>query len=155
MPSVYLAGPIQGLSYDTSTSWRIYAETELLKAGIMSLSPLRNKEYLQHEGVLRDSYPQYALSSTKGITTRDRFDVMRCDVVLMNLLHAEQVSIGTMIELGWADAYRKPVVLVAERDNVHAHGMVEEVAGFIVDNLESGLTLIKALLVPASQVIHA
>ena len=40
--------------------------------------------------------------------------MQRCDVVLMYLIGAKKVSIGTMIEAGWADAYRKPVVLVLE-----------------------------------------
>ena len=39
----------------------------------------------------------------KGIVTRDRWDVAKADVVLMNLVGATQVSIGTMVELGWAE----------------------------------------------------
>jgi hypothetical protein len=35
--------------------------------------------------------------------TRDRFDATRCDVLLVNLLGAERVSIGTMMEVAWAD----------------------------------------------------
>ena len=108
---VYLAGPISGTSYGESTDWResiaekIYPHT--------ALSPMRGKSYLSSEAAIADSYDT-PLSCAKGIITRDRWDVERCDIVLVNLLGASRVSIGTMMEIAWADAYRKPVVLVME-----------------------------------------
>ena len=71
---------------------------------------------------------------------------MRCDMVLMNLLGATKVSIGSMIELGWADAFRKPVVLVIEEGNCHMHAIVQEIAGFIVPTLDQGIEVVKSIL---------
>jgi len=144
--TVYLAGPISGQSYSAATGWRVLAERALNKHSIASLSPMRGKAYLSHEQMLQDHYEQ-VLCTVKGITTRDRFDVARCDVVLMYLVGANQVSVGTMIELGWADAYRKPVVAVLEgADNPHWHGMVREIAGFVVPTLEEALGIVVTLL---------
>lgn len=154
--TVYLAGPIEGLTYSDATAWRGYAKTELDKYGIVGLSPMRAKAFLRDGKNISDSYgqtklaateEQLALSNDKGITTRDRMDIMRSDLVLMNLLGARTVSIGTMIEAGWSDAYQIPIILVIESDrNVHEHGMLREISGFRVDNLESGLSLVKTIL---------
>lgn len=156
---VYLAGPITSLSYDETIGWREYAKLELEKYSIDGFSPMRAKAFLSNESSVKDSYEQSkiavtteqkALSTDLGITTRDRMDVMEADLVLVNLLDAKTVSIGTMIELGWADMSRTPVVLVMEDfgENIHEHGIVRAVSGLRVNTLEAGLTLIKAILLP-------
>lgn len=145
--TVYLAGPISGQSYAAATDWRTVAERALNKHSIASLSPMRGKAYLSSEQMVADHYPDKVLCTVKGITTRDRWDVMRCDVVLMYLAGAERVSVGTMIELGWADACRKPVVAVMEGPgNPHWHGMVREIAGFVVPTLDEALGIVVTLL---------
>jgi nucleoside 2-deoxyribosyltransferase len=144
---VYLAGPIKGLSYGACTGWRQYASEQLRIAGITALSPMRAKEYLQEEKAIGNSYSNHVLSSSKGIVARDRFDVQRCRVMLANLLGAENVTIGTMVEYGWADAYRKPVITVMEKEgNVHDHTMIQEITAFRVETLEEGLLVARALL---------
>lgn len=64
----------------------------------------------------------------------------------MNLVGAERVSIGTMIEAGWADAFRKPVVLAIEEGNMHHHAMLEHISGWIVSDLDQAIDVTKALL---------
>jgi nucleoside 2-deoxyribosyltransferase len=154
-PSVYLAGPITGLTYDEGNDWRDAVIEELEAAGIVAYSPLRAKNFLREIGVLDAAgTPDSAymglnpLSEPKGITARDRFDATRSDVVLMNLVGAKRVSIGTMIEAGWADAARRPVVIAMEEDNVHRHAMLNEIAGFIVPTLAEAVAVVKAVLVP-------
>lgn len=154
-PSVYLAGPITGLTYDEGQDWREYAKTWLDAEGIDGFSPLRAKAHLRALGVLDNAGKPdsaylglNALSEPQGITTRDRFDCMGRDLVLVNFIGATQVSIGTCIELGWADAARIPLVVAMEADNVHRHAMVNSVSGFIVDSLEEALVVCKAVLTP-------
>lgn len=154
-PTVYLAGPITGLTYDDGNEWREVVQNDLAAAGIAAFSPLRAKNFLREIGVLDSAgTPDSAyiglnpLSEPKGITTRDRRDCMGCDLVLMNLLGAERISVGTMIEAGWADAARKPVVVAMEEDNIHRHAMLNEVAGFIVPTLEEAVAVVKAVLLP-------
>ncbi|HOW37212.1 MAG TPA: nucleoside 2-deoxyribosyltransferase [Candidatus Pacearchaeota archaeon] len=147
MKSVYLAGPITGLSYNGCTDWRKYAIAELRKWGIAGISPLRAKEYLASETNVADKYDNFVLSTQKGITTRDRFDVNSCDVMLANLLGAQKVSIGTMIEYGWADAARKPIITIMEKEgNIHDHSMLREITGYKAESLEEGLFVAKAML---------
>ena len=154
---VYLAGPITGCSYDVSRfGWRVDAQSLLNPIGghgVDVFSPLRSKSFLEGVEAVDGSPHAYknvanGLASPKGITTRDRWDCQRADVVLVNFLGATAVSIGTCIELGWADAARVPLVVAMEPGNVHEHAIVNEVAGYICDTLEGACTIVRALLVP-------
>jgi nucleoside 2-deoxyribosyltransferase len=142
---VYAAGGIKGLSWADAVLWR----EDLAKAlgeNVQVLSPMRSKSYLVGENEIKDSYDDFTLSTGKGITTRDRWDVMTCDVVFMNLLGLKKVSIGTMIEVGWADAFRKPLIVVMDDKNIHDHAMVKEIAGFTVKTFDEGVMVCRALL---------
>jgi hypothetical protein len=144
---LYCAGPITGVSYGESTDWREYVASKL-PPYIKAISPMRAKQYLAHEKTIRDSYEEHPLSSQKGITCRDRMDVMRCDMVLVNFLGATKISIGSVMEIAWADAWRKPIIIVMENNNIHSHAMLREVAGFIVTNLEEAIAIAIAVLSP-------
>jgi nucleoside 2-deoxyribosyltransferase len=151
---VYLAGPITGLTFAGCTDWRNFAREQLAQAGIKGLSPMRGKEYL--EAIARDTPftadgDRYAiqgpLSTNRGIMTRDRYDALRCDVLLVNLLGAGQVSIGTVMEIAWADSRRTPIVCAMEKEgNVHHHGMILEALGYRVPSLEEAIHICKAIL---------
>jgi nucleoside 2-deoxyribosyltransferase len=149
--TVYLAGPISGLNFGQCDDWRQRAMTCLAESGIRGLSPLRCKEYLDSVGVLSGHGREYAhlnvLSRPRGVMTRDRFDATRCDVLLVNLLDAERVSIGTVMEIAWADLSRIPIVAVMKDEGcVHDHMMIHEAVGFRVSTLEEGMTIVKAIL---------
>lgn len=78
------------------------------------------------------------------------WDVRRSDAILFNLLGAEKVSIGTMIEYGWASAFYKPIITVmenakGEKRNVHEHLIIRRLSGFRVETLDEGLAVVKAL----------
>lgn len=148
---VYLAGPITGLSYQGSTEWRDFAITELAKHGITGLSPMRGKEYLATLDELMTAdgnrYQKFGtLSTNRGIMTRDHWDATRCDVLLVNLLGAKKISIGTVMEIAWAWGNHIPVVCVMEEGNIHEHGMILEAIGFRVATLEEALHVTIAIL---------
>ena len=144
---LYCAGPITGISYEESTDWREYVAKKLPKY-IHAVSPMRGKKYLTNDKVIKDSYEEHALSSQKGITCRDRMDVMRCDAILVNFLGAAKVSIGSVLEIAWADAWRKPIIIVMEKENIHNHAMIREMAGFITDTLDNAIIIATAVLSP-------
>lgn len=147
MKTVYLAGPISGLSFDGANDWRLDFINKLASHGIRGLSPLRSKDYLKKEDNLRDEYNEHVLSCSRGIYTRDRYDSLNCDILFVNLLGATKVSIGTMMEIAWADSKKTPIVLAIEKEgNIHDHAMIREATGFRVDSLMSGLNVIRAIL---------
>lgn len=145
MSTVYLCGPIAGLSYEGATDWREYAAEKLKPA--KALSPMRNKEFLKDVGELAScGYDKSVLSTNRGIMTRDRWDATRCDVLLVNLLDAKRVSIGSIMEIAWADLVRTPIVCAMEPGNPHEHGMVSEAIGYRVGTLDEAIAVTRSLL---------
>lgn len=147
-PVAYLAGPISGVTHAGCTGWRDELARLLEPAGVAAASPMRDKHYLRDRGVLEGDYPERVLSTRDGIMTRDHFDVRNCDLVVANLLGAARVSVGTVMELAWAFAYRKPVVAVLEDGNVHDHPMVRAAVGFRVATLAEAAAVAASVLGP-------
>lgn len=146
MKTIYLAGPITGLGYDVCNDWRENAISELTGFGIIGFSPLRFTNHLSNESAMPDG-DETPLGCQSGLTTRNRYDVINRDVFLANLLGAKKVSLGTMIEYGWADLASKPIITVIEPEgNPHDHAMVRELTGFRVESLEAGLYAARAIL---------
>ena len=116
------------------------------------MSPLRGKNcYLKDlvgNGTIADHYNNKLLSTQRGITVRDRNDVMTCDAILANLSDSKKVSIGTVMEIAWADMLRKPIVVVMDESNVHWHAMIREVSGFVTPYMKEAVELLKEILRP-------
>lgn len=153
--TVYLCGPITGLSYDDArNTWR-KTVGGLLLPHIHALSPMRAKEFLSKEQCLngvRTGYDEYdnPTACPRGIVTRDNNDLRNADAVIACFLGAEKVSVGSVWELGNAYVRMKPVVLVMEKDgtNPHHHAFVTETAGYWVDNVEEAAEIVNHLLTP-------
>lgn len=150
--TVYLAGPISGLDYNGATVWRDQARG-MLEPDIHVLSPMRAKEYLQQVAgdvgfsSTCEEYQHFSpLSGPRGIMTRDRFDATRCDVLFVNLIGASKVSVGTVMEIAWADLCRTPIVCAMEPGNVHEHCMVHEAIGFRVGSVDEGVHVVRSIL---------
>ncbi|MCA1379365.1 nucleoside 2-deoxyribosyltransferase [Bradyrhizobium sp. BRP05] len=150
---VYLAGPISGLNFEGATDWREYAKAELSQFGIKALSPLREQGHLKTVGIFTDCAKeterlQSPMSLPRGLTVRDRWDARRCDVLLVNLLGATKVSIGTVLEIAWADAAGTPIVVAMEQDgsNPHEHAMINQLIGFRVQTLWDAIDVTRQLL---------
>ena len=147
---VYLSGPIAGLSYDGATGWRETVAEYLSAFGIVALDPMRSKTYLKNIPKLsaQSLVPGEVMSTARGITTRDRFDCLRADVMLVNLTQVHLLtspSLGTVMEMGWADAMRIPIVC-ARDPKVYDHPMINEVIGFDTKDIWSALDIVVDLL---------
>lgn len=144
---VYLCGPMTGLSRADAQVWRRRSHLFLRKRGIITLDPTRKSTlHLDQEFDAGGDHTN-PLATSKALTVGDRTDIMRSDLVLANFTGATSVSLGSSVELGWADAYRKPVCLVMEAEgNPHDHGMVEELATWRYTNLDEALEGVTCIL---------
>lgn len=170
---VYLAGPIAGLTYaDATYGWRSKVISALhdyhscsapndgtlhcmMAVNIHCYSPMRGKVFLKNtpDRILgKQGYEAHPMSSQQGIIGRDREDVFKADLIFMNVQGAKAVSIGTTIEMGWADAYRKPVVLVTDKEgNPHDHMFFKGLATYVCYDLEQAIECAKSLLIPSAE----
>lgn len=144
-PKVYLSGPMVGLTYEEANDWRLMAAAYLKDCGMDPVSPMRGKEALAGK-VLTGAVPDLLNSDSYAITARDRDDVMTCDAMIVNMVDADKqggYSAGTLIEIGWADAWRKPIVLVTGGSKTGLkmanHPIVRGVTGWVVPDVETAV----------------
>lgn len=151
-PLVYLAGPIAGIPGTDATEWRDHAADHLTAHGIECLDPMRAKEALARPERISTNFNDYAgrgpFFTAKGIMARDFADVKRCDALLVNLLGAKKPSLGTVMELAWAYAMQKPVVVaIEETGNPHdLHPMLHEAMPFRVETLDEAIECVAVIL---------
>lgn len=144
---VYLAGPIFGVSYKEANDWREDIKAKFLP-GIVGISPMRLKSFLSKKRKIGHSYEDDPLSNARAIKTRDYMDVKTCDMLLAwmpKALNEARPSTGTTMELGWADAFDKPIVLVTDDPHLIKHPLTGQAAGFIVPDLDSAAEIVNGV----------
>lgn len=145
--SVYLAGPITGHSYSEATDWRKEFKEFFEDNGIEAYSPMRGKAFLMDHKQMPDAFEGEYLSNMKTVTMRDRDDATKCGLVLFNFKGAKKGSLGSAIEVGWADAHNVPMIAIMEQGNPHWHGMIREMA-LVVPDEETAKALALQILLP-------
>jgi nucleoside 2-deoxyribosyltransferase len=146
--TVYLSGPITGFSQSTARDWRQHVSNRLAP-GLVAVDPMRDAvdATIVSNLQLDDAARLEHLRHGKEILERNRSDIARCDLVLANFLGADRASIGAIGEVFWADAFRKPVIVVREsHGNIHDHGMINAIAARTFDNLDAAIDKINAIL---------
>jgi hypothetical protein len=150
---LFLAGPLTGISYEEAISWRTYVKQKLPN-NITAFSALRGKNYLSDKAILRNYYADKPLSTPKGTITRDRNDITHCDALFVNLLGANQISIGSMFEIAWADLKRIPIIVVMEQENVHEHVFVREAAGYVTQDIDEAINITISVINQNNNISH-
>ena len=141
--TTYLAGPMAGLGYASASTWREKV-TKALDGVCECLSPLRG-EMLSNGVYSATATDESAFNTPNAILGRDRADCCNSDLIFMNLLGAKKVSIGTMVELAWADAHRRPIIVCMEaKGNPHDSIYVRGLATYLVQDLESGIAVARS-----------
>jgi hypothetical protein len=145
--TVYLCGPITGTSLSEATRWRQIVAAALSGQAEI-IDPTRDTLDLTRRSGIAATRALTAerLLHGKRTVARDRFDVRRCDLVLACFLGAEHASIGSIGEIFWADVMGKPVIIVREEDNPHNHDMLNDIAGWIFDNLHQAIEQVRKLI---------
>jgi nucleoside 2-deoxyribosyltransferase len=149
----YLAGPIDGLSFQDGVEWRRYATEKLAVEGIKGLSPQRGKDYVGGNEGLADEmdfatqekvFADRLMSDAKFVLGRDKFDALNCSVLLVNFKGARRASIGTIMEIAWAFLQGKPIIVVADDDDTlhRNHPMLRGTFTSITNNLDDAIGLV-------------
>lgn len=150
MSRVYLCGPITGLSYgEARNGWRKVVG-EKIAPTIEVLSPMRQEGHLSEiQEIAHKPYEYNPLSSSRGIVSKDYLDVKRSDIVIANFLGAKAISVGSVMEIAWAWAMRKDVILVIEAEgNPHDRFFLTEQCPYRVETVEEAAAMANALLLP-------
>ena len=147
---VYLSGPMGSLTYDAASSWREYAALAMPPL-VRAITPMRGKEVFRQDQSAISEQPDVVNCDSRSITIRDRWDVQRSDAMLVHVPDDQwrRFSTGTTIEIGWADAWRVPIILACERtDEFKAwwdHPILKGCIGWHVETLDEALDILNIL----------
>lgn len=144
---VYLAGPVLGCTQTQAHDWRLtFAAT--LPEGIDAISPLRCEPIIgQRYGMGNNSDPKFG--TARAIGAKNIYDVRTCDLTLAYLpvpVDGRHQSFGTIVEIAWAHAFGKPVILVTDDPEVRDHPCINACAGWLLETLDEAVELITGLL---------
>lgn len=149
---VYLSGPILGLTYDEARyGWRSEFADKLQDIGSAAvvLSPMRHEGYLaelRQEKIELGSLPENMFSRPKMIAAKDFLDIDKSSIVVANFLGAQRISQGTLIELGYAMARGKTVIVIQRPDDkVHTSPFIGVIADSVVSTLDEAVAIVASL----------
>lgn len=142
---IYLVGPITGLSYDQVME-RYKHQFNLLKEyGYQPICPMVGKDYLKNERVLHGLGYTEPASTGRAIKGRDQWMVRQSDILLADFTDSEVASIGSCMELAWADILGKHVIAVIPEVNIHRHAFVTECADIVFTKIEEAYAYLKSM----------
>ncbi len=123
MKSVYLAGPMTGLTVQAGRdTWRARATAFFRAHHVGVCSPMRDYDELKLDhkmGAYGEDRAGGHLVAAKFNYIRDVNDIRINDAVVINTQGAERVSVGTCIEYGMACIADKPTLALL--DPLHDH----------------------------------
>lgn len=152
-PSVYLAGPMTGLTMEEASAWREEVRARLKhKWTVISPTDIRySGEYDGPDGSLTapsieelERLPEHLRPG--ALVTMDEFFVDRSEFVLVNLLGATVASIGTMWEMGYAWAKGKKIVTIIDPENIHDHPFVYRRSHVLLSSVEEAIMYLGSLV---------
>jgi nucleoside 2-deoxyribosyltransferase len=129
--NVYLAGPIELVHRDIAMNWR---EDAVLmgnnpRLNLHCVNPFREGGETPHRGK----------KNGRLIHRRDRFLSKNCDILLCNLTDWDACK-GVLIEIGWFDAWQKPIfAFCPENSPARQHPMIEDAVCYWTTTLEEAL----------------
>ena len=139
---VYLAGPILGCTKGEANDWRHQVSAALIDHGIIAISPLRCEPLFGERYTEGSMDPRFG--TPRAISSKNRHDVQNCSITLayLPLEMGPNISLGTIGEIFWADAYDKQVILVSDHPKIIAHPVLDAAVDWKLGTLEEAVDVI-------------
>lgn len=142
--SVYMAGPVEEVGLDNARHWRSCFKS-MLDPHICAVSPIRG-----YESFVFASKPH---GNDRLCMLRDKLDIRRSDIVVANFMpvsenaqEREIMARGTCIEIGWADAWEIPVIVVCNKaGSIASHPMLSTIPFAVCESLETAASMVNTL----------
>jgi nucleoside 2-deoxyribosyltransferase len=132
---IYLAGGINGLTEEQAFGWRKRVTALLKPLGVQCLNPIKSEDF--------NKFSTGGKFNEGDMTCywKDKFDVKRADIVIVNMENTK--SYGTIVEIGWASALGKLIIVINPKGITHPFIIAEAIQ---VETLEQAVELIKEML---------
>lgn len=143
---VYLAGPILGCNEEEANDWR-RDFCDHLQEGVVGISPLRCEPLHGERYTMEYKDPRFGVP--RAIAAKNMHDVQNCDIVLAFLPTpppGRHQSFGTLIEMAWARAFGKQVILVTDDPEIRNHAVVDSCCNWVLDTLYEAADVCNGIL---------
>lgn len=146
---IYLAGPIAGCNKGQANDWRQYTIDKLseIDLNIIGVSPLRCEPMIGRKYKLGYDDPKFG--TPRAISSKNLYDTRNCDMVLAYFpkeMNDKRPSIGTILEVGWAHALDKTVIVVTDDKYYFNHPVLDACASWKLETLEEAFEVIEGVL---------
>lgn len=121
LPVVYFAHPISGVSLEVVQQY--YDDIRKMFGKICFVQTPMDVVARTDLSERKESFKDPAMVNDV-ITNRDYKFIEGCDVIFANLSKCTRVSIGTVMEIAWAYAHHKYIIIVMDKEGLHEHGMI-------------------------------
>ena len=146
MYKIYLAHPISGQSADDVFNYYEHWIHVFAELGAEILCPMIAKGYLRTEMKFKAHGYGQPISTNRAIVGRDSWMVQQADIVLIDFIGADIVSIGCVSELAWAWQHKKHTIVTMGEDNIHQHAFVIQMADIILPDMVAAQLYLRKLL---------
>ncbi len=138
--NIYLAGQVSGLSYAAVMNRRAEIAA-MFPAHIFVLNPLDHQKDLKGVEVITPF-----MGDSDAIICECFWMIEYCDLVLVDLIGATQISVGACVEIGYAIRACIPIVVMIRADDMHQHPFITVPARFVCDTEAKAVAEISAML---------
>ena len=146
--TVYLAGPITACDHREANDWRSVMQGRLEAHGITGISPLRCEPLVGDR--YDTSHPDPRFGTWEAIASKNFLDVQLCDMTVAyfpaDLTERDGISSGTLAELAWGFALRKPTLRVSTHPKVTKHPVITACSSWKLSTLDEALDVIVGVL---------
>lgn len=134
MNKIYISSNITG--YNPEERRKYFNDTEelLISMNYKTINPYLSQQIM--DSIPKENHKELFFNSNLWM-------VKNCDILYANLLNTIHTSLGVIMELAWAKAFNKFVVLVVTKDNLHYKKWILQTADIIFENEILALDFLK------------
>lgn len=143
---IYCAHAVSGQSAKKVFNYYKKIDIILSDMGYTVLHPMVGKGYMRTELKFKAHGLGGPLSTNHAIKERDKWMIMNSDIVYINLLGTKMASIGSISELAWGDLEQKHTVVVMEKNNIHRHAFILEMADIVFEKEKEVIEYLRKLI---------
>jgi hypothetical protein len=107
---------------------------------------MRAKDFWGEHELVDNSGMDEPLATDRGIMCRDRNDCCTANVLLVNFIGAKTVSIGTVMEVAWANRLQIPVVVALPETDIHNHPMMRQAYDYVCGSIDEAIRITKTII---------
>lgn len=143
---VYFGRPFTGQPYEEVIKYYQHIENICSDNIIKPIIPITMSENLM-DGIIKDdiSHLNNPTLTDRGIVYRDKWMLLRSDVLVMDLTFEVELPVGVFFELAWAKDHGLHTVTLFEKGSKFDRVFIRESSDIILTNIDNAIEYLSSL----------